>query len=275
MTIITWDPSNTGNATLSNGNLTLTGSGGSYSVARATGSYTTGKYYYETTIVSNAGTGDGSLGIGLANASENLNSSLGYPDANGIGYYPASGAVYFNLANQGTIQTSAVGAVVRVAIDYGAKKIWFSTNGGNWNNNGTADPVAGTGAISFSGVSGPYFPAAAVNSSPSVGASTTNFGGSAYAYTAPTGYGAYTIYSNTVRVTQAVAEALIQSGRVRVSQVVAEILATTGNGNVRVSQAVSEVLTQSARVRVSQAAMEILVSTANQIPGNVAVFVMA
>jgi hypothetical protein len=78
-----------------------------------------------------------------------------------------------------------------------------------------------------------------------------------------------------IRVSQAVGEVLRMGGNIRVSQAAMEILGANAFGNIRASQAVGEILMQRASVRMSQCAMEILVSTANQIPGNVAVFVMA
>jgi len=81
-----------------------------------------------------------------------------------------------------------LGNVICVAIDLTAQTIWMRVNGGNWNLSGTADPATGVGGVSFAGINaGPYFPA--ISSSDNGSIATANFGATAYAQTAPSGFG--------------------------------------------------------------------------------------
>jgi len=103
-----------------------------------------------------------------------------------VGYYGPSGKIYKNGTNIATIQTYAIGNRVDVAYDTTALLIWFRTNGGNWNNNGTNNPATGQGGIALSGITSP--------SPAQCGAfgtqTTTNFGFSPFSGTVPSGFAA-------------------------------------------------------------------------------------
>jgi hypothetical protein len=84
----------------------------------------------------------------------------------------------------------ANGNVVCVAVDLTAKKIWWRTNGGTWNNDilSNQNPATGAGGFSFSTLNaGPYFPAIGLNNATEIDAA--NFGATAYAQPAPSGFG--------------------------------------------------------------------------------------
>lgn len=181
----TLNPSDKGAAiTLSGGDLIATkASGASDQLARSIASKTSGKHYWEITI--NAGTAY--PGLGIATSSHSLTAFLG-ANTHGCGYFK-TGAVTINSATAATIQTFANGDVVCVALDMDNGKIWFRTNGGNWNNAviGSQNPATNTGGINIAGMAaGAKF--AAVNLSATNDQVTANFGGSAFAQTPPSGF---------------------------------------------------------------------------------------
>lgn len=152
---------------------------------RATKSALTGKYYFEFLSVAH-GTFDS---CGISNATFNVASTFLGGDVNGISYL-ADGRVFINSVNFITIQSFAQGNTVCIATDLDNSKIWFRTNGGNWNNDviGNQNPATNTGGILLSGnglAPGPYFPTAFTAN---VGDSlTANFGATAYAQAVPSG----------------------------------------------------------------------------------------
>lgn len=181
----TWDPAKKdASITLSNGNLTATGTlATDRSVLSTLSHVTTGKYYFE--ILINAASGGGLEVIGLGNASTALGNFLGFT-VNSIGWL-RDNRVISNNSLITNINTWTTGDTLSVAVDLTAQLIWFRVNAGNWNNNGSANPATGVGGISISGMAaGPYFAAytsGAINSQ-----ATANFGGSAFAQSVPSGF---------------------------------------------------------------------------------------
>jgi hypothetical protein len=184
----TWSPTDKSAAiTLSSGNLTATSTGTGLSAVRATSAMASAKYYWEVTV----GAVNGSSlqpSIGIANASMALNNYVG-SDTNSVAIV-TSGGVLLNAASLGAIGAFTAGDVMDVAVDTTAKKIWFRKNGGNWNNDVIANqnPALGVGGMSFSSITGPYFPATSGQNSPN-SAVTVNFGATAFASTPPAGFG--------------------------------------------------------------------------------------
>jgi len=187
----TWNPADKNAAfDLTNGNLTATVNvDTTYVSVRAIASNSSGKHYYELTLtgVVNAA----NMITGIANSTESLTGFCGQ-STNSIGYQASGGVVYINGSptTGSPIQTSVESDVLCVAVDLGNSKIWYRTNGGNWNNDviGNQNPATNTGGISISGLAaGPYFPCASGHSH--FDAWTANFGGSAYAQTPPSGFG--------------------------------------------------------------------------------------
>lgn len=171
------------NVTLSNSNLTATKTGGGigWKMARSTVGLTTGKYYFESTWNEFTGSFTG-IGIGDQDASvENFFGS----DNNGL-IMINNGDVYINGAIFTTIQSSAEGQVSGIAFDVDANLIWFRTAGGNWNNNGAANPATGVGGITFPG-SGTFYPGIGVQTAPNDQMSI-NFGPT-FSGTPPAGFG--------------------------------------------------------------------------------------
>lgn len=182
------------NVVLSGGNLTARISSGSVGAVRANGGITTGTFYcsFLPTL------GSGNIGVGLANTFADLGNFLG-GDANSIAY-DSSGNVSLNGAHVATIAafTSAqpVDMAVRIASPSDAA-IFFRANGGNWNNDPSADPVANVGGIPITGLASigaiPFLPV--VESTATNATVTGQFSGS-YTHAAPAGYGNITAASS-------------------------------------------------------------------------------
>jgi hypothetical protein len=180
----TWNPADKHvDISLSGGNLVATQDGsGVFRAVRSIASSASSKKYYEAVRVGNA-----TATMGIGNASGALTDFVGGSDGNSIGY-AGDGNVYINGGVGTTIQTYANGDTVCVAFDPTAELIWFRTNGGNWNNSGTANPATGTEGIDFSSLAaGPWFAMGGLNVN--LHTWTVNFGATAYAQTAPSGFG--------------------------------------------------------------------------------------
>jgi len=170
--------------TLSGGNLTfLQTATNADSRVRATPEFRSGKWYWEATIVAVGNNGVWMFGL--------IYKSVAFTTGSFIGHVPytlgwqGTGVVASNNSSLGTIQTYATGNVVCIALDMETGRVWFRTNGGNWNNNGSANPVTNVGGIPiFAGLPiMPMFSAYALNDS-----CTVNFGGSAFAQSQPSGF---------------------------------------------------------------------------------------
>lgn len=181
-TSTTWNPSDKdAGITLSGGNLTGANGVTTDRGVRAIASSSTGKKYFEAKR-NNAN----NLGIALAVGSVNLGS--GFFGQNTLVYF-YNGDVTRQSSVLATINAYSSGQWIAIAVDLDAELFWGKniTTGGNWNNNVSADPAIGVGGLSFSALTGPYFPAATCQSNNCN--FTANFGGSAYVGTLPSGFG--------------------------------------------------------------------------------------
>jgi len=177
----TWSPTDksTPGITLSAGNLTATSTDFNVGV-RATAGFSTGKYYHEI-LMSNGGGGT-AVACGLAPASAPLNNL-------GAGAVVASSnTIFLSGSSVGTLPGMVNGCIVGIAVDLGARLVWFRiAPSGNWNNSGTADPATGTGGVNISSLSGALYPIFQVAFGLSY-AATANFGASAFSGTTPAGF---------------------------------------------------------------------------------------
>jgi hypothetical protein len=167
----TWNPADkAANVTLAGGNLQAGHQIGDFAFgnARATTSKTTGKWYFEFTV---AGTPI-NLGIGLANATSSLTAYLG-SDGNSQGWY--------NSGFGGSASFTG-GDVLGVAFDADNDLVWYAKN-----NTFTGNPTAGTGGTAIGLAT--FFPAFSSQDPADTG--TANFGGTAFAYTPPSGFSAF------------------------------------------------------------------------------------
>jgi hypothetical protein len=190
--VATWNPSDKStSATLSNGNLTMTSSGGAQG-ARSTISRTSGKLYFEVTFTCTAIGSATSSGCGIAASTATLTSLW----AGTVAWCQLSnGHIWINNVDQGAgsaIGTPASGNTFCVAVDFTNLKIWFRLNNGNWNNSGSANPSTNVGGISislFSGVAA--FVSGSVQGIANFVTDTINCGSSAFSYPVPSGYSSW------------------------------------------------------------------------------------
>lgn len=159
----TWNPSDkSASVTLSNGNLTATNAGASWSSARSTVGKSSGKWYWEYTIAS---LGYVEVGAGIATSA--LDGRFVNPWGTGWG---------------GQSNTAGFGAgdVVQVAIDIDGGNIWVGKNG-TWN--GSGNPSTGANPYQ-TGVSGTIYPMVTVYAAEA----TVNLGASTFQYQPPVGF---------------------------------------------------------------------------------------
>jgi len=174
--VVTFSASDKTNVTLSNGSLTATSTVTTGGVRGSYG-FTSGKYYWEYTLP----TWSAALpGIALASASLTTGST------GAAGTTKTSGIVV-----NGTVPGPSLGITggpIGLAVDFGAKLIWFRTlPAGNWNGSGTANPATGAGGVDISSIStGPLYPSwTGANNAEVI---TANFGATAFSGTVPSGF---------------------------------------------------------------------------------------
>lgn len=123
-------------------------------------------------------------GVGIVNASETFgdDSFLG-SQSNGIGYYDGDGSVFSAGGLIATMAAFGAGDIIGIAC-HGGSRLWLRVNGGFWNNFGTDDPAIDMGGFDISAM-GVLFPAFNVRSGSQI---TANFGATAFAFAAPSGF---------------------------------------------------------------------------------------
>jgi hypothetical protein len=161
----------TSNLNLSNGNLTITGTG-SYSTSPATFGMSSGKWYWEYTCTTYSASGDTHYGIGTGAFNIYQNTWAGSTSAGWI-YAASNGNKYNNSSATAYGSTFTSGDVIGVAFDADNGTLAFYKNN-------TSQGTAFTGLTS-----GPYFPVATVGTS---NVTNANFGQRPFAYTPPTGF---------------------------------------------------------------------------------------
>jgi len=148
----TWNPADKSvNCVLSNGNLTIGGSGGTNQGARSVDSHLAGKYYWECTW-NNTAVSD-ALGVSAAGAS--LTASVTTAGQRCLLNQP--GNIFLNGGTSVGSVGGAVtaGSVVCFALDCTGSLIWFRVGaGGNWNNSAGNNPATGVGGIVMGAVLG-------------------------------------------------------------------------------------------------------------------------
>ena len=198
----------TSNLSLSNGNLTITGSG-SYSTTPATLGMSSGKWYWEYTCTTYSASGDTHYGIGTGAFNLYQNTWAGNTAAGWV--YVASNGSKYNNGTSGSYGASFTsGDIIGVAFDADAGTLTFYKNGAT---QGTA----------YTGLtSGPYFPIATVGTS---NVTNANFGQRPFAYTAPSGFKAL--------VTQNLPTPTIGATSTTQANRYFDILLETGTGSAR------------------------------------------
>jgi hypothetical protein len=202
LTATTWNPidKNAG-ITLSNGNLTATGSAGSGTTNQAVRGTTalsaSTKQYFEVTATK----ASRYWFVGVMGGSASVSDGTNVGETNGICFgnmNAGSSLVYRNGAVVGaaTYATVNTGDVIRVAVDRAANKVWWAINNTPWTTGATPwldgtsgttnDPATGTGGAVISAVTGTIYPA--WSSAFTSDAGTINGGATAFAYAVPAGF---------------------------------------------------------------------------------------
>lgn len=206
----TFSPGNThSKIVLSGGNLSATNSVtiGLWYGGMSNTYHTTGKRYFEFKQTTYGGVD--SLAVGLVTSV----SKISQPDYTYFGSSASAWSYNFNngsnayLLNSGSAinvgsPVTSNGAVIGIAIDFDAGKIWFSQNG-TWVNVGAGVGNPATGAnpsYTFTPNTALYAAASIINTTALV---TANFGATSFAYTAPTGFSPWKTASKIPPVTLA------------------------------------------------------------------------
>jgi hypothetical protein len=171
-------------STLSSGNLNISsGNATPYLATAATIGMQSGKWYWEITITASSGSPVICV-IGISTKSS-PNEIGGYPgqNANGWGYYGATGDKYNNATSSAYGATFATNDVIGVAFDATAGTLVFYKNN---TSQGTA----------FSSLTnGPYLPAIGDSSGGATFSASANFGQRPFSYTPPSGFVALNTYN--------------------------------------------------------------------------------
>ena len=199
----TWESAGSGaydtsgsSMTLSGGNLTAT-TGGSVATSAAVGTYAndakyTGKLYFEVNWTI-ATSGFNSVGIG-----DTMYSGNGPWHVYGAGLDPGWSAGFTSNGDgryNGSVTYPAVGmykcvpspgVFEGVAVDFGAKKMWCTINGVNWENGD--NPATGTGGLSFNAQVMAYGTLPIADLGSSGDAVTLNLGASPFHFPCPSGF---------------------------------------------------------------------------------------
>jgi hypothetical protein len=181
-----------------NGNLGFANTAGTYNIVRSTVGITSGKWYFEYTIVNSASIGGGSTSAGLVRYDSVLAGKYLGQDTNTLGSVSSGtpSLLLYNGTNKALssgLNSFSVGAVIQYAYDADAGKLWVGVNN-SWD--GGNDPSTGstpTLSSGFAGSSGPWFFAANGLTSPDDVAA--NFGQRPFAYTPPTDFKALNTFN--------------------------------------------------------------------------------
>lgn len=186
-----WDSANTGShIALSGGNLTATAITGLSALEISRGLYakTSGKVYWEL-LWSNIVGSNADLAIVVMDQTANAG-TMG--TINSI-FWEGDSPVFFNSAGVATIDTLASGDIASVALDIGAKKVWFRKNSGSWIGTAIGDPAAGTNGIDITGIGTDLYPGIWVRNGTTIGTVVTaRFASADFTLTPPAGYGTWT-----------------------------------------------------------------------------------
>ena len=181
-----------GGMTLSNGGLTVTGSGvAAWGAVRGSISQTTGKLYVEFKIGSNIAINDAAhqIQLGLASAGFNIGSYLGssnYSFADVVNYGTLYVSAGFSGGSTPLATSLSVNDVLMAAIDFGAGKVWLGLN-----NTWSGGSPGGSGQmVNFTPATvGALFPAIALNGA--TGVVTLQATAASQKYAPPSGFGAW------------------------------------------------------------------------------------
>lgn len=165
--------------TFSNGNLTISTPTSGNGTARSTISVSSGKWYWESSVVSWSASDSDPMN-GILSPTSTLTSM--YTSSTGYAYESYYGQKWHNGVNESYGATYGIGDIIGVALDLDNGTLTFYKNNVSQ-------------GVAYTGISGTY--CAAISDSSSSGSSVMNinFGQRPFAYTPPTGYKALQTYN--------------------------------------------------------------------------------
>lgn len=161
------------------------GTASTWDGVRSTLAHSSGKRYFEVRFERYSGSGFNGM-VGIATSSAPVDTATGFPGGtnDGYGVYWLSGDKYRNSVGSSCLAAGDADDRYQVAVDFGAGKVWFGRNG-----TFSGDPSAGTGEA-FSGVTGAHYAMVSLLN-PSMYQATAAFRSSDFAYSPPSGFGAW------------------------------------------------------------------------------------
>ena len=139
-----------------------------------------GKWYWEMTVVSGHSAGNNTIWTAITSISPSSSNKLAWQAGSGSRSYATTGLKFNENTSSSYGNTYTNGDVIGCALDLDNGKVYWSKNG---TFQGSGDPVAGTNAA-YTGLTGSWMPEATQNA----GVTAWNFGQRAFAYTAPSGF---------------------------------------------------------------------------------------
>jgi hypothetical protein len=161
-----------------NGNLDFSVSNDA--AAGATFAVSSGKWYWEMTVVSGHSAGANTIWTAITSINPSSSNKLAWQAGSGSRSYATTGLKFNENTSSSYGNTYTNGDVIGCALDLDNGKVYWSKNG---TFQASGDPVAGTNAA-FTGLTGTWLPEATQNA----GVTAWNFGQRAFAYTAPSGF---------------------------------------------------------------------------------------
>jgi hypothetical protein len=146
----------------------------------ATFAVSSGKWYWEMTVVSGHTAGANTAWAAIASSTPSSVNKLPYQSGSGGRSYATTGLKFNENTSSSYGNTYTNGDVIGCALDLDNGKVYWSKNG---TFQASGDPVAGTNAA-FTGLTGTWLPVASSNTP----LTSFNFGQRAFAYTAPSGF---------------------------------------------------------------------------------------
>lgn len=174
------------NITIAGNAATSTADG--FKTVRANKGSADGLFYWEVAF---SGSAQGFAVFGVATQDHQLNNYLGVDTTQGGGFALDGGAFGLITGTGGPAFAGASGRV-RLAVDFRARLFWMAVNGGNWNNDASANPASGVGGkgMNSSTLFKPLHPASNLKQLNEV--HTYYFDPAGWLYSAPTGFLAWT-----------------------------------------------------------------------------------
>jgi hypothetical protein len=186
-TFATFDGTPSASVVVSGGNLTVThGSTGNGVGVASTLTKTTGKFYFEVRSVTSVSNTNG-IGIKVFSGGAFSDVVANFTNGFGILLGPTTSNIYNNTVNTGkNLGAQAVGDIYGFAIDLTARLGWIRKGAGNWNADAAADPVTGANGVAI--LAGALSPMVRFTNGTATDAFTADFGQSAFAFPAPSGF---------------------------------------------------------------------------------------